>query len=391
MNIIPSITLTDGLSSVPTHILQANILRDFYDKIPGLCAVAAIIAALWLANWFLLHRKRDLNEESRFPRRIAMILLVGLGLVLIIIALPVSDATQGDLFRLLGLLLTAAIALSSTTFIANVMAGLMLRAVRSFRPGDFVEVAEHFGRVSARGLFHTEIQTEDHNLTTLPNLYLISNPIIVVHASGTVVSATVSLGYDNQHSKIQPLLIKAAERAGLEDPFVQVTELGDFSVTYRAAGFLPEVKQILTARSNLREMMLDTLHGAGVEIVSPTFMNQRRIAEKERTVPDEKASSLKRSVAKDGVPEELIFDKAEKAEKIEKLKSAKDRLNAEIEELRTDLKKADEDQKASLERKIARREKRAEAVQEIIETYQEEPQTQPAPKRKKKKKKSSSK
>jgi len=373
---------------------EANILERFLDTLPNLIlpliAVALVVAALWLANWLLLHRRRDLNEESRFPRRIAMILLVAVGAVLIILALTVeNESTRSDLFRLLGLLLTAAIALSSTTFIANVMAGLMLRAVKSFKPGDFVHVGEHFGRVSARGLFHTEIQTEDRNLTTLPNLFLISNPITVVHASGTVVSATVSLGYDNQHSKIQPLLIKAAERAGLEDPFVQVTELGDFSVTYRAAGFLPEVKQILTARSNLREMMLDTLHGAGVEIVSPTFMNQKRIAEKGRTVPDEKASRLKRATVKDGVPEELIFDKAEKAEKIEKLKAGRDRLNAEIEELKGELKKAEEDQKGTLERKIARKEKRAEAVREIIETYQEEPQTKPTPKRKKKGKKGS--
>ena len=46
-------------------------------------------------------------------------------------------------------------------FIGNVMAGLMLRAVRNFRTGDFVRVEKHFGRVTERGLLHTEIQTED--------------------------------------------------------------------------------------------------------------------------------------------------------------------------------------------------------------------------------------
>jgi small-conductance mechanosensitive channel len=356
---------------------STNILDDLYSKLPdlilALISVAAVVVALRIASWLLLHRERDLNEESRFPRRILMFLLVGLGVVLIILVLPVGDATQSDLLRLLGLLLTAVIALSSTTFVANAMAGFMLRAVRSFRPGDFVRVGEQFGRVTARGLFHTEIQTEDRDLTTLPNLYLISNPITVFRASGTIVSATVSLGYDNSHSKIEPLLVEAANHAGLKDPFVQITELGDFSVTYRVAGFLPEVKQILTARSNLRAMMLDNLHGAGVEIVSPAFMTQRRIAEQTRTVPHEPKRQAKRTpTAEDKIPEELIFDKAEQAERLEQLKGIRDQLVAKVKELRARLKKADKDDKPAIRRKIERRLKRAEAIADIIETYQDD-------------------
>lgn len=64
------------------------------------------------------------------------------------------------------LLLSAAIALSPTTVLGNAMAGIMPRAVRSLRMGDFVRTGEHFGRVAERGLFHTEIQTEDRELTT---------------------------------------------------------------------------------------------------------------------------------------------------------------------------------------------------------------------------------
>jgi small-conductance mechanosensitive channel len=356
---------------------STSILDDLYSKLPdlilALIAVAAVVVALRIASWLLLHRERELNEESRFPRRILMLVLVGIGVVLVILALPVGDATQSDLLRLLGLLLMAVIALSSTTFVANAMAGFMLRAVRSFRPGDFVRVGEQFGRVTARGLFHTEIQSEDRDLTTLPNLYLISNPITVVRASGTIVSATVSLGYDNSHSQIEPLLLEAAKHAGLKDPFVQITELGDFSVTYRVAGFLPQVKQILTARSNLRAMMLDNLHGAGVEIVSPAFMTQRRIDEQPRTVPPESRWSSERTpTAEDNIPEELIFDKAEQAERLEQLKGIRDKFVAKVKELRARKKKADKEEKPAIQRKIERRMKRAEAIADIIETYQDD-------------------
>ena len=63
-----------------------------------------------------------------------------------------------------------------------------LRAVRNFRMGDFIRVAEHFGRVSERGLFHTEIQTENRDLTTLPNLFLVTHPVTTIRTSGTIVS-----------------------------------------------------------------------------------------------------------------------------------------------------------------------------------------------------------
>ncbi|MHC4071055.1 MAG: mechanosensitive ion channel family protein [Planctomycetota bacterium] len=338
----------------------------------SLITIAPVVVGLCIANWYLLGRKRDLDEESRFPRRIIMLLLSGLGVVIIILGLPVGETNITGLLTLFGLLVTAVIALSSTTFVANAMAGLMLRSVRSFRPGDFVRVGEYFGRVSGRGLFHTEIQIEDRDLTTLPNLYLVSHPITVVRASGTIVSATVSLGYDNPHSVIEPLLVEAAKRAGLQEPFMQIMELGDFSVTYRVAGFLPEVKQLLTARSNLRAMMLDTLHDAKVEIVSPTFMYQRQTSGEARSLPPRRPSRRKRTApAKDSIPEELIFDKAEQAERLEQLGAMREKLAAEAKELEDQLKKADPAEQTQLERKIDRRRKRSEAIGKIIETYQE--------------------
>lgn len=349
------------------------MFSDLSVNVTEFVTIAVVMAGLFFAHWLLLSRPRDLNEERRFSRRLIMLLLVIVGIVLILIELPVEEETRSGLFTLFGLLLTAVIALSSTTFVANAMAGWMLRAVRSFHPGDFVSVGEHFGRVTGRGLFHVEIQNENHDLITLPNLYLVSHPVTVVQASGTIISATVSLGYDNPHSVIEPLLIKAAGRAALQEPFVQITDLGDFSVTYRLAGFLSEAKQLLTARSNLRAMMLDTLHDAGVEIVSPTFMYQRRTDGDARSLPPRKRSYWQGApVAEDTVPEELIFDKAEQAEKLHKLGDMREKIAAEVRELETRLKKADQDERIQLERKIDRRRRRSEAIAQIIETYQED-------------------
>ena len=42
-------------------------------------------------------------------------------------------------------------------------------------------------------------------------------------------------------------------------------DLGDFSVNYRLAGFLEEVKGLVTAKSNIRVEILNTLQNADIE------------------------------------------------------------------------------------------------------------------------------
>jgi small conductance mechanosensitive channel len=330
-----------------------NLLAAVPDFLPLLAMVAFATLVLWTANWFLLRRQPHRGGEGRIPGQVILLALTGVCVVLIVLALPVSEASRGQLLALLGVGLTAVIALSSTTFVANAMAGLLLRAVKCFHPGDFIRVGDQFGRVTERGLFHTEIQTEDRDLTTLPNLYLISNPVGVVRASGTIVSARLSLGYDIGRATLEPLLKEAAEKAELQDPFVQVTQLGDFSVTYRVAGFLPEVKHLLTARSTLRKRIMDTLHGAGIEIVSPNYMNQRVLKPEAIAIPvGADTAPLPDVAAEPEAPDALIFDKAEQAEEIENLRAEQERITAEIKELESQIKDADESLRAQLQREL---------------------------------------
>ncbi len=361
-------------AAIPNQTDEAGMVpaMEISRLLPALFAIALVVVFLWVANWVLLRRHREMGEERRFPRRITMLVLTVVGIVVILLLLPVGEARRDQLVTLLGLILMAVIAIASTTFVANVMAGLMLRTVRAFRPGDFAQVGEHLGRVTERGLFHTEIQTEDRDLTTLPNLYLVSNPVKVVRHSGTIVSAAISLGYDLPQKKIRRLLVQAAQEAGLQDPFVQILDLGDFSVSYRVAGFLTEVKQLLTARSLLRSLVLNTLHEADVEIVSPAFMNQRRLGEKERILPPE-PSSVPEPVeeAADDVPEELIFDKAEAAGRLEQLRFERDKLLAEVAELERRLKDADSAEHSQLENEVKLRRSRCEEIAKEVEGEEE--------------------
>jgi small conductance mechanosensitive channel len=326
------------------------------------------VAVLIIVLLFVLRRILDRSAAASGHQARNQLILMGIsaaGLMLVTLVMPLGDAARGQILGLVGIVLSAGIALSSTTFLGNAMAGIMLRAVRNFRMGDFIRTGEHFGRVSERGIFHTEIQTEDRELTTLPNLYLVTNPVTTIRSSGTIVSATVSLGYDVPRATISELLLEAAERAGLDEPFVQVLELGDFSVTYRIAGLLGEVKQILTARSRLRGLVMDALHQGRVEIVSPTFMNTRALAEDKRFIPKGRQTAVPEE--SDVSPESVVFDKAEEAESLEEVKLQHKKLSDEIAALEKRIEETPEDQdRGPMTEELSRLQSRQDRLDKVI-------------------------
>ena len=342
-----------------------SLLSKSVNLIPTAVAVVAVVLVIWAVR-LVLEKRNAGAPDRRFRSQLIIMVLSFLGLLVVILALPVSDAMIGQLLGLLGILLSAAIALSATTFVGNIMAGLMLRAVKNFRLGDFMRIGDHFGRVSERGLFHIEIQTEDRDLTTLPNMYLVTNPVKVIRSSGTLVTAEVSLGYDVPRADVETALLTAATDAKLEEPFVHVISLGDFSITYRVAGLLTEVKSLLSTRSKLRANMVDSLHGAGIEIVSPTFMNQRVLKPEKVFIPDAVAVVPPDDQSKD-LPETVVFDKADEAESLEKLQGRHVELLKELEELKKSLSDAIiESERNRIQTKIETSEARLNRLAELI-------------------------
>lgn len=338
--------------------------------VPALIAALIVIGVISGLNALMRKRYADV-AGARFRRQALTLFLSVVGILVFIVTLPLSDSLRGQLLSLVGIVLSAAIALSSTTFVGNAMAGIMLRAIKSCRPGDYISVGGHSGRVSEMGLLRTEIQTEDRDLTTLPNLYLVTTPMKVVERGGTIISAEVSIGYDVPRGRVQEALLAAAEAAELEDGFVLVRELGDFSVVYRVAGLLSDVSSLISARSRLREMMLDKLHGAEIEILSPNFISSRVYTPETSFIPPELAE-LPPVEAETAAPEALVFDKAEEAASIDKLHQDLEYLLEEMRSLEEAEKKAEsEEQIGRIEASRAHLAQQKEGLETAIKAAEE--------------------
>jgi len=139
-----------------------------------------------------------------------------------------------------------------------------------------------------------------------------------MRSSGTLLSVEVSLGYDVSRHEIESALLDASSLTGLESPFVQIRELGDFSVHYQVSGLLTEVNRLIDKRRELRGRTMDVLHAAGIEIVSPTFMNTRAFDKKDQFIPE--VEEVTESTNDTASTDALVFDKAEEAESVSRLK-----------------------------------------------------------------------
>lgn len=340
-------------------LMIARVIEQLHSILPLGLTIATILIALWGVRKIYPDR-----ASTRLGRQMGLVLVVILGLVAIILALPITSDTTGQLLSLFGIVLTAVIALSSTTFVSNAMAGIMLRAVNSFRAGDFIKLDDYFGRVTEKGLLHTEIQTEDRDLLTLPNLYVITHPVRVVRSSGTLVSCEVSLGYDIYRRRISALLKEAAEDAKLADPFVRITDLGDYAVSYRVSGFLENVDSLVSSRTELRSKVLDRLHGAGIEIVSPNVMLQRPLSADSPLVPPLRGSETEDDTSR---AEDLMFDKATLASRMEKFSHQRDQLEHEINKYEKQLAKSEDPVKPELELEIAWRKRQITSLNALLE------------------------
>ena len=131
--------------------------------VPLAITVVVSVLVLWFLNKTRCKHWSG-NPDAQFRFQLIMLALTLAAIVAVVLALPIDETLRGQLLSLLGIILSAAIALSSTTFVGNIMVGILLKAIKSTRPGDFITVGELTGRITEMDLLHTEIQTEFRDL-----------------------------------------------------------------------------------------------------------------------------------------------------------------------------------------------------------------------------------
>ena len=274
--------------------------------LPNLFTIIVIIVVFRFILKGLLFLKIEIeNEKLNIPGfhadlanptfQIIRVLVYAFMFVVIFPYLPGSDS---PIFKGVSVFLGVLFTFGSSGSLSNLVAGLVLTYMRSFKIGDRIKIGGDTGDIIEKGLLVTRIRTPKNEIISIPNSNAL-NANLVNYSSeaperGLIIHATVSIGYDAEWRQVYQLLLDAAnETEFLEKdpaPFVLQTSLDDFYVSYQINAYLKNANILASVYSRLFEKIQDKFNEAGVQIMSPHYE-----ADKDTVVIPEKYRKKKKS------------------------------------------------------------------------------------------------
>jgi small-conductance mechanosensitive channel len=232
--------------------------------------------------------KGDIHINGFYPDwanptfRIMKFLLYAFMLVLIFPFLPGSESSA---FKGVSVFIGVLFSLGSSSVIANMVAGMVITYMRPFKIGDRVKIGDITGDVMEKTALVTRIRTVKNEDVTVPNSTILLSSTTNFSTNtrpesvGLIVHTTVTIGYDVPWKDMHQALITAALRTDMilkkPEPFVLQTSLDDFYVSYQINGYTKEANKQSLVYSLLHQNIQDCCNEAGIEIMSPSYMNHR--------------------------------------------------------------------------------------------------------------------
>lgn len=167
-----------------------------------------------------------------------------------------------------------AIGLALQGTLSNVAAGVMIILFRPFKNGDFVEVAGEMGTVQEISLNFTELSSLGNVQVIIPNSQIWGNVITNYSAYDTRRAEWVfGVSYGADLKKAEAIIretIMADPRSMAEPaPFVQVNNLGDFSVDFLVRVWCAS-GDYFQYQADMKRAVKEALDSGGIEIPFPT-------------------------------------------------------------------------------------------------------------------------
>jgi small-conductance mechanosensitive channel len=118
----------------------------------------------------------------------------------LVIIFPYIPGSKSAAFQGVSVFIGVLVSFGSSSAVSNVIAGLVLTYMRSFRIGDRVKIADTTGDVVEKTLLITRIQTVKNVEVTVPNSLVLGSHIVNFSTSaktkGLILHTQVTIGYD---------------------------------------------------------------------------------------------------------------------------------------------------------------------------------------------------
>jgi small-conductance mechanosensitive channel len=261
--------------------------RSILHAIPGLLFVALI----FFITRFIVRVVRAFFEgvqagrihvewvDETTARPTGRLLTAIIWLFALVAAYPYIPGSGSEAFKGIGVFVGLMLSIGASGVVNQAVSGLMLMYTKALRPGEFVQVGDTEGTVTAVGFLTTRIETLRNVEVTLPNAYLVSNVTNnlsrLAPNGGVRFSTAVTIGYDTPWRQVHAMLRMAAERTSLvarePAPRVVQTSLQDFYVEYTLIVCVAEPRVKLAVLDELHAHIQDVFNEFGVQIMSPNY------------------------------------------------------------------------------------------------------------------------
>jgi small-conductance mechanosensitive channel len=265
----------------------ANGWKGFVDYLPDLFNLVIIIIiaryGIKLIQFIFQEVEKGTITFAGFHREWAIptyqlvrILVIALTLV---VAFPYLPGSSSPAFQGISIFIGALLSLGSSSFIANIISGVVLTYTRAFRIGDRVKIADTIGDIMDKSLLVTRVRTIKNVDVTIPNSLVLGSHIINYSSDakedGLILNTTVTLGYDIPWRQVHETLIAAAlattDILPEPRPFIFQTSLDNNYVSYELNAYTDQANRMQIIYSDLHQNIQDHCNQAGIEILSPQY------------------------------------------------------------------------------------------------------------------------
>ena len=256
-------------------VLTLQFLATLAGSVIG--ALAIVLGGFIIAGWA---RNRVVGLTRRY-RRLDATLFSFLGNILRYVILAFTALFVLNTFGIQTTSIVAvigaaglAIGLALQGTLSNVAAGVMIILFRPFKNGDFVEVAGEMGTVQEISLNFTELSSLGNVQVIIPNSQIWGNVITNYSAYDTRRAEWVfGVSYGADLKKTEQIIhdtIMADPRSKTDPaPFVQVNNLGDFSVDFLVRVWCAS-GDYFQYQADMKRAVKEALDAGGIEIPFPT-------------------------------------------------------------------------------------------------------------------------
>ena len=256
-------------------LLTIEFLASAVGNVLG--AILILIVGFMLGGWA---RRRIVNLGGKhahldvtlfnFLGNIARYVVVGFAFLFVLNTFGVQTTSVVAVIGAAGL----AIGLALQGTLSNVAAGVMIVFFRPIKIGDFVQVNGQMGTVKDITLNYTELAEVSNVQIIIPNAQVWGNTITNYSIYDTRRAEWIfGVGYGVDLKLAEETIretIMADPRAKTDpEPFIQVNNLGDFSVDFLVRVWVPSA-EFFQYQADMKRKVKEALDAGGVDIPFPT-------------------------------------------------------------------------------------------------------------------------